>query len=111
MSGAPGIPGRSTRLVLGNPGFPAPRMGGSPDSRDLAEREAGSEKRRLQMTEVPALPIVEARRLQKVYDTGAVRVEALKGVDLAIRPVKIRPPPRPTRCPYTTLLNCLSGLD
>ena len=38
------------------------------------------------MTDATALPIVEARRLQKVYDTGAVRVEALKGVDLAIRP-------------------------
>src|SRR5829696_3817703 len=44
------------------------------------------EKRRLQMTDATALPIVEARRLQKVYDTGVVRVEALKGVDLAIRP-------------------------
>ena|SRR5215203_1416592 len=111
MSGAPGIPGRSTRLVLGNPGFPAPRMGGSPDSRDLAEREAGSEKRRLQMTEVPALPIVEARRLQKVYDTGAVRVEALKGVDLAIRPGEMVSIMGPSGCGKTTLLNCLSGLD
>jgi hypothetical protein len=33
--------------LLGNPGFPAPWMGGSPDSRDLAERDAGNEKRRL----------------------------------------------------------------
>ena len=37
------------------------------------------------MTDATALPIVEARRLQKVYDTGAVQVDALKGVDLAIR--------------------------
>jgi len=29
-------------------------------------------------------PIVEARKLVKIYDTGAVKVNALKGVDLAV---------------------------
>ena len=29
-------------------------------------------------------PIVEARSIVKTYDTGAVRVEALRGVDLTL---------------------------
>ena len=31
-------------------------------------------------------PIVEARSVRKTYDTGAVRVDALRGVDLALEP-------------------------
>ena len=30
-------------------------------------------------------PIVEARSVVKTYDTGAVQVQALRGVDLAAR--------------------------
>jgi hypothetical protein len=97
--------------LAGYPGFPAPRIGGRPDSHHLGEREAGREKRRLQMTDANALPIVEARRLQKVYDAGAVRVEALKGVDLASRPGEMVSIMGPSGCGKTTLLNCLSGLD
>ena len=63
------------------------------------------------MTDATAQPIVEARRLQKVYDTGAVRVDALKGVDLAIRPGEMVSIMGPSGCGKTTLLNCLSGLD
>jgi putative ABC transport system ATP-binding protein len=63
------------------------------------------------MTDATSLPIVEARRLQKVYDTGVVRVEALKGVDLAIRPGEMVSIMGPSGCGKTTLLNCLSGLD
>jgi ABC-type lipoprotein export system ATPase subunit len=63
------------------------------------------------MTDPSSLPIVEARRLQKVYDTGVVRVEALKGVDLAIHPGEMVSIMGPSGCGKTTLLNCLSGLD
>jgi ABC-type lipoprotein export system ATPase subunit len=63
------------------------------------------------MSDPTALPIVEARGLQKVYDTGAVRVDALKGVDLAIRPGEMVSIMGPSGCGKTTLLNCLSGLD
>ena len=55
--------------------------------------------------------IVEARGLEKTYDTGAVRVHALKGVDLTIRRGEMVSIMGPSGCGKTTLLNCLSGLD
>jgi ABC-type lipoprotein export system ATPase subunit len=56
-------------------------------------------------------PIVEAKTLEKVYETGAVRVHALKGVDLAIHRGDMVSIMGPSGCGKTTLLNCLSGLD
>ena len=56
-------------------------------------------------------PIVEARQLDKIYDTGAVRVHALKGVDLTLHRGEIVSIMGPSGCGKTTLLNCLSGLD
>src|SRR5918912_635601 len=56
-------------------------------------------------------PIVEAKRLVKTYDTGAVRVNALKGVDLAVERGAMVAIMGPSGCGKTTLLNCLSGLD
>ena len=56
-------------------------------------------------------PIVEARSLRKTYDTGAVRVEALRGVDLALGQGEMVAIMGPSGCGKTTLLNCLSGLD
>jgi ABC-type lipoprotein export system ATPase subunit len=56
-------------------------------------------------------PIVEARTLVKTYDTGAVKVNALKGVDLTIHRGEMVSIMGPSGCGKTTLLNCLSGLD
>jgi ABC-type lipoprotein export system ATPase subunit len=56
-------------------------------------------------------PIVEARSLHKTYDTGAVRVDALRGVDLALERGEMVSIMGPSGCGKTTLLNCLSGLD
>ncbi len=56
-------------------------------------------------------PIVEARTIVKTYDTGAVRVEALRGVDLVLDRGEMAAIMGPSGCGKTTLLNCLSGLD
>ena len=56
-------------------------------------------------------PIVEARRIDKAYDTGVVRVHALRGVDLAVDRGEMVAIMGPSGCGKTTLLNCLSGLD
>jgi ABC-type lipoprotein export system ATPase subunit len=56
-------------------------------------------------------PIVLARDLQKTYDTGAVRVDALRGVELSIERGEMVAIMGPSGCGKTTLLNCLSGLD
>jgi ABC-type lipoprotein export system ATPase subunit len=56
-------------------------------------------------------PIVEARSVRKTYDTGAARVEALRGVDLVLERGEMVSIMGPSGCGKTTLLNCLSGLD
>jgi len=55
--------------------------------------------------------IVEARSIQKRYDTGTVRVDALRGVDLTLEHGEMVAIMGPSGCGKTTLLNCLSGLD
>ncbi len=55
--------------------------------------------------------IVEARSIHKTYDTGTVRVEALRGVDLVLEQGEMVAIMGPSGCGKTTLLNCLSGLD
>lgn len=55
--------------------------------------------------------IIEAQGVHKTYDTGKVKVHALRGVDLDIRDGEMVAIMGPSGCGKTTLLNCLSGLD
>ena len=55
--------------------------------------------------------IVEARGVDKTYDTGKVEVHALRGVTSAWRRGEMVAIMGPSGSGKTTLLNCLSGLD
>jgi putative ABC transport system ATP-binding protein len=56
-------------------------------------------------------PILSARGVRKVYRTGALEVEALKGIDLDVEPGEMVMVMGPSGNGKTTMLNCLSGLD
>jgi putative ABC transport system ATP-binding protein len=55
--------------------------------------------------------IISAEGVVKTYDTGTTKVQALKGIDFAVRRGEMVAVMGPSGCGKTTLLNCLSGLD
>ena len=55
--------------------------------------------------------ILEARGVTKIYRSGALEVEALRGVDLTVGHGEMLMVMGPSGHGKTTLLNCLSGLD
>ena len=55
--------------------------------------------------------IVVARDLHKIYDTGKIKVHALRGIDLNVKRGEMVAIMGPSGCGKTTMLNCLSGLD
>jgi putative ABC transport system ATP-binding protein len=60
----------------------------------------------------PTAPLLlSARGVRKIYRTGAVDVEALRGIDLDIAYGELLMVMGPSGNGKTTMLNCLSGLD
>ena len=55
--------------------------------------------------------IIQVKGLHKTYDTGKVKVHALRGVDLDVKRGEMVAIMGPSGCGKTTLLNCLSGID
>ena len=55
--------------------------------------------------------IVAASGIYKTYDTGTVKVRALRGVELNVERGEMVAIMGPSGCGKTTLLNCFSGLD
>ncbi|OGS43794.1 MAG: macrolide ABC transporter ATP-binding protein [Euryarchaeota archaeon RBG_13_57_23] len=54
---------------------------------------------------------IVAQGVVKTYDTGKVKVEALRGVNLTVNKGEMVAVMGPSGCGKTTLLNCMSGLD
>jgi len=55
--------------------------------------------------------IIEATQLRKTYNSGSLRVEALRSVNFAVSRGEMVAIMGPSGCGKTTMLNCLSGLD
>ena len=56
-------------------------------------------------------PIITATGIHKIYDTGTVKVNALRGVNLTVQRGEMVAIMGPSGCGKTTMFNCLSGLD
>lgn len=56
-------------------------------------------------------PIVEVQNVAKVYGPAPSGVEALRSIDLAVRPQEFLSIVGPSGCGKSTLLKCIAGLE
>jgi putative ABC transport system ATP-binding protein len=82
-------------------------------SKEIAMRVLAEPRPKLEaLPELEERPlIVEARAVDKLYDTGTVQVQALRGVSFSVPRGEMVAIMGPSGSGKTTLLNCLSGLD
>ncbi len=57
------------------------------------------------------MDIINVTGVHKTYDTGKIKVHALRGVNLNIQEGEMVAVMGPSGCGKTTMLNCLSGID
>ncbi len=79
--------------------------------RDTFTTEATAETQQSLSENNGASVIVQALGVHKIYDTGKIKVHALRGVDLNIHAGEMVAIMGPSGCGKTTLLNVLAGLD
>ena len=55
--------------------------------------------------------IIKGKNVLKIYDTGKIKVHALRGIDFTVKKGEMVSIMGPSGCGKTTLLNCFSGID